>query len=119
MGFNTWVSIGQEPLPGRLNIVITRKKDQRSNKKVTYVHSITEALEAAGDLDIFIIGGEQVYRDFLPIATKLYLTVIDTIIEGTDIFFPEFDLGLWELTDIEEGPQGEEFSYTFLTYIRA
>jgi dihydrofolate reductase len=91
MGRITYESMGK-PLPGRVNIVITRDKNLAYEGTVT-VHSFEEALEEAGKLDqdeIFIIGGSQIYRQALPHTDKLYLTLIDDE-KKADSFFPAYE----------------------------
>lgn len=90
MGRKTHESIGR-PLPGRTNIVVTRDPS-REIQGCIVVASLTEALEKAiklEDEEIFIVGGGQIYTEALPVADRLYLTLIHTIIDG-DAFFPEY-----------------------------
>lgn len=90
MGRKTFESIGK-PLAGRNNIVITRKRNFSAEGIVT-VGSLEEALKKAGEAnEAFVIGGAQIYRLALPLADKIYLTLIDQDLEG-DTFFPEVDL---------------------------
>jgi dihydrofolate reductase len=94
MGRKTFESIGR-PLPGRLNIVVTRDKHYQA-AGCEVVHNLDAARHAAGEAqEVMIIGGATLYQQALPIVDKLYLTVIDTECEG-DTFFPEIDLALWE-----------------------
>ncbi|MDF2153229.1 type 3 dihydrofolate reductase [Vibrio sp. CAU 1672] len=88
MGRKTYQSIGR-PLPGRVNIVISRDASL-SIEGVTTVTSIEQALEAAGDAEeVMIIGGGAVYAACLPMADRLYITDIDAQVEG-DTQFPEW-----------------------------
>ncbi|MDV6253439.1 type 3 dihydrofolate reductase [Vibrio sp. EA2] len=88
MGRKTYESIGR-PLPGRLNIVISRD-ESLSIEGVTTVTSIEQALEVAGDVEeVMIIGGGAIYAACLPMATKLYVTHIEAAIEG-DTQFPDW-----------------------------
>lgn len=88
--FDSIIAFLGKPLPGRQNIVITRDTSW-SYEGVTVAHSLEEAVEAAEETDeIFIIGGEQIYRQALPIADRLYLTRIDDAKEG-DAFFPPYE----------------------------
>ncbi|MBW8192316.1 type 3 dihydrofolate reductase [Neiella marina] len=89
MGRKTFESIGR-PLPGRMNIVVTRDEDYRADG-VEVVRSPTQAIELASKAteDVMIIGGGQIYQHFLPMATDLYLTFIDAEPEG-DAYFPEW-----------------------------
>ncbi|MGX5913280.1 type 3 dihydrofolate reductase [Aliidiomarina sp. Khilg15.8] len=100
MGRRTFESIGR-PLPGRHNIVITRQPEVLPDS-VTAVSSIDEAMAAAGDADeVMVIGGGEIYRQFLPIATSLYLTEIDLDIEG-DTWFPDYSPEQWHKTLLRE-----------------
>ncbi|PMH39861.1 diacylglycerol kinase [Vibrio sp. 10N.286.49.B3] len=96
MGRKTYESIGR-PLPGRLNIVISRDASLII-EGVTTVTSIEEAKVAAGDCDeLMIIGGGSIYQAYLPMATRLYLTFIDAGIEG-DTHFPDWGQG-WKTVE--------------------
>ncbi|AXY02007.1 type 3 dihydrofolate reductase [Vibrio alfacsensis] len=88
MGRKTYDSIGR-PLPGRLNIVISRDASL-SIEGVTTVTSIEQALEAAGSVEeVMIIGGGAIYAACLPMANKLYVTHIEAEVEG-DTQFPQW-----------------------------
>ncbi|MDN3699425.1 type 3 dihydrofolate reductase [Vibrio sp. 03-59-1] len=92
MGRKTYDSIGR-PLPGRKNIVISRDPDLKIDGVVT-VTSMEAAKEAAGDCaELMVIGGGSIYETYLNQADKLYLTFIDTDIEGGDTQFPEWGRG--------------------------
>jgi dihydrofolate reductase len=95
MGRKTYESIGK-PLPGRVNIVITRRQDYSGNG-IWVFHSPSEALEKARcfQKDIFIIGGEQIYKHYISKADKLLITHIDAIDPQADAFFPKIDPGMW------------------------
>ncbi|MGF1762401.1 type 3 dihydrofolate reductase [Aliivibrio kagoshimensis] len=96
MGRKTYESIGR-PLPGRLNIVISR--DSTLNiKGVTTVTSIEEAKRVAGECDeLMIIGGGSIYQSCLASADRLYLTYIDLDVKG-DTLFPDWGEGWRELS---------------------
>jgi len=90
MGRKTYESIGR-PLPGRTNIVITRDSG-REILGCLVVSSFAEAFEKAGELEneeVFVIGGGQIYTEALPLADRLYLTLVHAIMDG-DAFFPEY-----------------------------
>ena len=82
-------------------------------------YSIEEALNLCPpEEECFIIGGGMVYRQFLPLADKLYITWVDKSFEA-DIFFPEIDPDTWEETQREQGAgEGLDFTYSFVTYKR-
>ena len=118
MGRLTWESIGR-PLPGRQNIVITRQADFSADG-CDVVASSTAALTVAGDAEeIMIIGGSQIYDLFLPKAGFLYLTRVQTEVDG-DVFFPSISEADWELVDFEshDAGDGNEFAFDFSTYER-
>ena len=118
MGRKTWESIGR-PLPGRQNIVITRKAGYEA-AGCDVVGSPNEAIEVAGDLpEILIIGGSQVYDLLLPRAQRLYLTRVHAEIEG-DARFPEVDDAEWAAVSDERQAADEknEFDFSFRVYER-
>ena len=111
MGRRTWESIGR-PLPGRQNIVITRQTGFEATG-ASVVDSPEAAVEAAGDQDeIMIIGGGEIYRRFLPMADRVYLTRVDATIEG-DTFFPALDEGEWAVDSSERHDADERHAYAF------
>lgn len=98
MGRKNWDSIPEKfrPLPNRTNLVITRQPDFRA-PGATVVNSLSLALEiarTAGQSEVFVIGGAEIYRLALPLATRLYLTEIQTQLQG-DTFFPDYDRQAW------------------------
>ncbi len=115
MGRKTFESIGK-PLPGRENIVITRDNSFKA-EGCKIVHSFEEALDFAKDRDVFIIGGAEIYKTFMPFAHKLYITEIDREFEA-DAYFPEIDYSRWRLVSTEAGIKDEKnpFDYKWLVY---
>ena len=93
MGRKTYESIGR-PLPGRTNIVLTRAPDYTAEGCLV-VHSVEEALAAAGDAEeVMIIGGAELYRQLLPRADRIYLTRVEEDVAG-DTYFPQLDADRW------------------------
>lgn len=88
MGRKTFESL-PKALPNRKNIVITNNRDYVADGGYV-VNSIEKALELAGD-NAFIIGGGNIYSQFLPLADKIYLTEIDDECADADTYFPQFD----------------------------
>ena len=89
-------------MPDREHIVITRDSFSFSvpDKRVKVVHSIEEALAIIDqEEENFVIGGGEIYRQLLPFAEKLYLTIIDEEFPEADTFFPEIDYGEWEVIE--------------------
>ena len=100
---NTFESIGKA-LPGRKNIILTRNLNY-SAENVFIVNTIEKAIEACGEhKEIMIIGGGEIYKAFLGITNRLYLTNVDIEIEG-DVFFPEINLSHWNLISREDYPR--------------
>ncbi len=87
MGRKTYESIGK-PLPGRENIVLSRTMPDRPG--VTVLRSLDELKEPTDGRDLFVIGGEEIYRLLLPRVQELYVTKVPQTIEG-DTRFPEFE----------------------------
>jgi len=118
MGRKTHESIGR-PLPGRQNIVLTRAKSFRANG-CTVVHSLEDALHAAGDVDeVMIMGGFGVYDQFLARADRLYLTEVHADVKG-DVYFPEFDKSDWlEIEqEVHSADETNDFDYSFVVLER-
>ena len=102
------------PLPGRTNIVLTRKDDFQA-PGVVVAHDPEEALSKAREKEseeIFIIGGAEVYALFINEANRLYLTEIDATVSG-DTFFPNFDLKEWKEISRKPHPADERHAYSF------
>ena len=122
MGRKTFESIGK-PLPGRVNVVITRQTNF-APAGVTVVHSFEDAVQLAAnarDEEAFVAGGTEIYAQALHRADRMYLTRVHAEVEG-DTFFPEFDdVSEWRLTDAEhfDADQKNEYPFSFLTYDRA
>jgi dihydrofolate reductase len=112
MGRATFESIGR-PLPGRTNIVLTRRSDW-SHDEVAVAGSVDEALEIADSRrqDAFIAGGAEVYRQTLKIADRIEVTEVDQSPEG-DTWFPTVDWANWREVARHVHP-----GFTFVTYDR-
>lgn len=118
MGRATFQSIGR-PLPGRRNIVLSRDASFHA-EGCERVSSVDEALMATADSpEVMIIGGAQVYQQFLPLAHRLELTEVQINAEG-DALFPEFDDGSWLLKRVDSHPADDKNSHAmrFLTYVK-
>jgi len=113
MGRRTFESIGERPLPGRKTIVVSRRQDY-APPGVEVVRSLDEALARAEGEEVFVAGGEEIFREALPRAHRLYLTRIERDFPG-DTFFPEFDESAWRLLDRERHEATAEipFAYSF------
>ena len=117
MGRKTYQSIGK-PLPNRLNIVMTRSP--KSLEGVKEVTNKEEALKFASSYsdEVFIIGGEKIYEEFLPMATNMFLTKIDIKTKG-DTFFPKWNSSDWvELSKQDRKDRDQNIKYCFVEYKR-
>jgi dihydrofolate reductase len=117
MGRLTYLSLPVRPLKNRTSIVITDNPDEKFDGCIM-VYSIQEAMQYCNDTEeTFIIGGGSVYRQFLPHANKLYLTVVERDFDA-DTFFPAVDEKEWKMVDREDhGPdEHNDFSYSFRVY---
>ena len=114
MGHKTFAALGR-PLPGRRNVVLTHSS--AINLPGVEVVRSREGVLALGD--VFIIGGENMYRQFLAAAERLYITEIDLETEG-DAFFPEWDHQFFKLVSAQEGILDEKntLPHTFYVYER-
>ncbi|MDP2424590.1 MAG: dihydrofolate reductase [Bacteroidales bacterium] len=118
MGRKTFESFGK-PLPGRTSIVITRQKKFR-HPGVIVTHSFYQALNMVNtNEEVFVIGGADIYRQALPLAHKLYLTIIHHTFDG-DTFFPEINYCDWKLIKDEyrEADDANAFAISFRQYER-
>jgi dihydrofolate reductase len=117
MGKLTYESLPVRPLPNRKNIVIS-DNPLDSFEGCTTVHSIEEALDLCNEQEeSFIIGGGSVYRQFLPLSNKLYLTLVNKDFEA-DTFFTHLDLSQWHLVEREDHEPDDKnnFSYSFVIF---
>ncbi len=118
MGRKTFDSIGK-PLPGRTTVIVTRDRALKAEGCIV-VHSLQEAIAAcAGDDEIFVAGGAELYAQTLPLADTLYLTEVRQEVAG-DAWFPEFDRDEWVETSREKCGQREPqpLDYHFVTLRR-
>ena len=118
MGRRTWESIGRA-LPGRQNIVITRQTGFRADG-CDVVASTDAAIDAAGDVEeVMIIGGGEIYRQFLPLADRIYLTRVKVELQG-DADFPPLDEGEWTVAAEEDydADASNEYAVSYLLLTR-
>jgi dihydrofolate reductase len=115
MGRRTYESI-RRPLPGRTNIVVSRRPDFRPEGCLAAPGlAAALALCPTGEEEVFIIGGGQLYREAMPIADRIYLTVLPLTVDG-DAFFPEIPAEAFAITSAERIPGPPP--YDFLIYDR-
>jgi len=117
MGRKTFESIGR-PLPGRSILVVSRNPDY-APPGVRVVHSVDEALAGAGDEEVFVAGGGEIFRQTIGRAGRIYLTRIGKEFPG-DTFFPAVDETGWRLLEKEDHQATEEtpFAYSFEVWER-
>lgn len=125
MGRKTFESIGR-PLPGRLNVVITRDPEWEAPTGVVAEQSLEAAYRRAeaqaeleGGDEIMIIGGGQIYADALPDIDRMYVTQVHADVDG-DAWFPEVDWAQWEELGREDFSASENnpYDYSFVVYQR-
>lgn len=109
MGRKTFESIGK-PLSNRTNIVVTRQKNYNSNDVVA-AESIEDALSKCNGEIVFIIGGQSIFEEALPLADRLEITLVNRVVEG-DVYFPLIGKE-WEETSREDHE-----GFSFVTYLR-
>ena len=112
MGRRTFQSIGR-PLPNRHNIVVSRNPSLVA-EGCTVVHSLTAALALCPPADeAFVIGGGQIYAQALPLAQRMYITLVHSDMEA-DTFFPEFDPAQWRTVAQRSGGEVDGLSFSFI-----
>ncbi len=120
MGKRTLFSLPKYPLPNRRNIVLSTQPDY-GIAGVEWVQSIEEAQQAVATEDeAFVMGGGIVYKQFMPLADKLYITHIHHAFPEADTYFPSIDSDAWELVSCErhEADERHAVAYSFCEYVR-
>jgi dihydrofolate reductase len=118
MGRKTFESIGFV-LPGRTSVVITHQPDY-DPEGVLVAHSLEEGFQLVENEDeLYIAGGEEIYRQMLPLADRLYLTYVHGDFEG-DTRFPDLDESAWEIISREDRASDPDnaYSFSFVVYDR-
>jgi dihydrofolate reductase len=119
MGRKTWDSLQKQPLPGRLNVVLSRDGSFEPRGAVVsgdFAEALAIAREQAeedGAPEVCVIGGVALFEMALPKARRLYLTEVQAEVDG-DARFPDFDEGQWREVRREEYPAGENDDYPFV-----
>lgn len=101
MGSKTWLTL-KKPLPHRLNIVLSRRSEVEPQESVMVMRDVESVLALAkdSDRDLFVIGGEQVYRSFLPHIDRWIVTEVPLTVEDADTFVPENYLDGFKSSDM-------------------
>lgn len=118
MGRKTFESF-PKPLPNRTHIIITRQKNYHREGCII-VDSLEKAIAICHkDIELFIIGGGEIYNQSIEIADKLDITMVQHSFEA-DTFFPKIDLNIWKLTSTEFHPKDERhlYDFSFQTFLR-
>lgn len=123
MGRKTYESIGK-PLPHRQNLILTHNKKFKAPVRCHVYHSIEDVLReyqnGEGKVNLWIIGGSEVYKQFIEYADRIYLTIIDHKFDKVDAVFPKFSLDEWKVVDNVENEADEKnpYDHHFVTYER-
>ncbi|MCJ9427479.1 dihydrofolate reductase [Kordiimonas sp. A6E486] len=116
MGRKTFQSIGR-PLPGRRTIVVTRNKDWSADG-VEVAYSLQDAMALAGEGDVMIVGGGEIYTQAMDVADRLEVTEVALTVDG-DAFFPEIVASEWREESREAFPaEDDKPAYAFVSYVR-
>jgi dihydrofolate reductase len=119
MGKRTWESLPRRPLPGRYNIVITDVPGECIDCSMT-AYSIEDAVtKCDNSQEVFVIGGGSVYRQFMPVADRLYITHVHRKAEA-DVWFPRIDMRKWKVIEKQEciSQDEKEIPYSYVIYER-
>lgn len=115
MGRNSFISLGNKALKGRVNLVLTHNKKFKADDAVT-VRSMKDArffCTENGYNELLIFGGAQVYKDTLDDATKIILTRVHHVFEDADAFFPAIDESKWKLVSNKDCYKDEKHAYDY------
>lgn len=124
MGSNTYYSIGK-PLSNRQNIVFSRKIKHNFPNDVYVYNSIEDILHeyenyADKQVDMWIIGGQSIYEQFIDVADYLYLTIVHQTFNQADTYFPKFNIEDWKIIEHIDNKADDQhlYDYSFVTYKR-
>lgn len=124
MGRCTYEEIGK-PLKNRTNIVLSRNTKYNPDPEVLVYYSASDILReyesyAEKQVDLYICGGMQVYKEFLPFADYIHLTIIQHTFPKADAYFPQFDISDWKVVSnvYNESDEKNEYDHSFITYKR-
>ena len=113
MGRKTFESF-KKPLPGRTNIVLSTQKDLKIDKAIVAASKgdVEMLIKEMDVKELLVIGGGEIYKMYFPIANRIYLTRVDTIIEG-DTVFPQIDEKEWKMISRVENKADEKHAYDY------
>lgn len=120
MGRATWDSLPKRPLPGRLNVIVSRAMERPDAANVMVARSLEEAIALTADKEMpYIIGGGRLYKEAMPVLDRIDVTRIDAEFPDADTFFPEISPSEWILTDKSETMRSKSgYDFRYETYIR-
>lgn len=124
MGRKTWESLPKKPLPKRRNLVITSNPDNYNNTNEVNFFTLSQIKvsllkDKDKNLNFFVIGGGQIYKELLPICDRVYVTKIFKDHANVDTYFPNIELmDNWKCIEQSEIKQYNDISYQFKTYSR-
>jgi dihydrofolate reductase len=117
MGRKTYSSLAGEPLPGRINIVVTRQPGfDPGDSSVVVVQTIEQAIENAAEtncLEVFIAGGGEIYRQVMDRTDRIYLTRVHAKFPDAQVFFEGFNEKEWTLKSKLDFPADEKHAYAY------
>jgi len=116
MGRLTWESLPKRPLPGRVNVVVTRNRNYTA-EGATVAHSLADAILESGNSEVMIAGGAEIYREALSRASRIELTEVHGGFEG-DVRLAEFDRAVWREIAREEHVSDNNLRYSYVTLER-
>ena len=111
MGKNTFYSLpSSKPLKNRINIVISKSEKINNVEMASSIDDAISLFKKYKNKEIFIIGGASIYKEFIDIADKIYLTIVDYHLEG-DTYFPEIDYSKWDIVELDEINTNNEYMF--------
>lgn len=116
MGRITWESLPEEhrPLKKRKNYVLTQNEEYKiDDERVTVITNIDDILELSKTKDVFIIGGQMIYEEFMKYADEMYLTHVHKVNPFATTFFPDYDTKEWSVLSVNKHDETEDRPYTF------
>lgn len=120
MGRKTWESLPVKPLPSRKNYVLTMNEDYVA-EGAAILGSVEEVMELAKTEEVYIIGGGEIYYQFIDVADEIIMTHVHTIDHNARVHFPDYGVKEWGIvgTPIKhEADKNHEHSFTFAKYKR-
>ncbi len=116
MGRKTFESLGSKPLNGRINIIMTSRKELNSSYENLQIASNVKVAmakaEATDCKEVFVIGGGEIFKEFFSIANRIYVTRVHANLEG-DTYFPTIDEGIWKMVSSNPFPADEKHKYAY------